>query len=165
MMCYDSFFTFIVVQHLFFCLFNNSHLDGYEEIVLYTLNFLSKLMIGRLFHTPADQLYVFFYLGPLPIKKIKLSISLLLGEFLIYFKHWPLIIFVFCTVLSYSKDSLLNKELLLLLWKSCFFWRNAICLFLLLLTAFEFLSLRTIKKTYSSLLSLFYQFQILYLNR
>lgn len=98
-----------------------------------------------------------------PLKKNKLSISLLLGEFLIYFKYWLLIIFVFCTVPSYSKDGLLNKELLLLLWKSFFFWRNAICLFLLLLTAFEFLSLRTIEKAYSSLLSVFYQFQILYL--
>lgn len=56
----------------YFCLFNNSHLDGYDEIVLYALNFLSKLMIGYLFHTPADYLYVFFYLGPLPLKK-KLS--------------------------------------------------------------------------------------------
>lgn len=164
-MCNDSFFTFIVFQHLlFFVYLIKVILMGMRRQYSTLWIFLASWWLV-IFFIHLLTSYMFSSIWILcPLKKIKLSISLLLGEFLIYFKYWLLIIFVFCTVASYSKDGLLNKELLLLLWKSFFFWRNAICLFLLLLTAFEFLSLRTIEKAYSSLLSVFYQFQILYLN-
>lgn len=110
MMCYDSFFTFIVVQHLFFCLFNNSHLDGYEEIVLYTLNFLSKLMIGRLFHTPADQLYVFFYWVLCPLKKLSCLFPYYWVSFLSILNIDPLLYLCFVQFSLIQKIVFLTKN-------------------------------------------------------